>query len=156
MIDVKEKIRRVHVGDNLQSLRMKAGLTQETLGKELGFTQSKISDLELTETISDELLQPFADFYGVSVSFLQKFNITDAEKSLISNTYNDAVNNTNEHAENTSANESNMQKTETNTNTTYNTTNYPIEQLTELYDRIIRLEKDLTLANYKLKEAGID
>lgn len=66
MAETAEKS-KVHHGHNLLLLRKKNGEKQDTIAKAYGCNQQRISQLESQETITDDVLQWFADHYGLEL-----------------------------------------------------------------------------------------
>ncbi|MDR0660464.1 MAG: helix-turn-helix domain-containing protein [Prevotellaceae bacterium] len=58
---------KIHHGHNLFLLRKQDGLKQETVALAYGCKQNRISQLENQETISDDVLEWFANYYGVTL-----------------------------------------------------------------------------------------
>ncbi len=135
MSKTAEKIQPNH-GYNLFLLRkMNGDMPQKTLAKEMGCNQQRISQLESQQTISDDVLQKFADYYGLALE-----DIRDNEVELkvapvvINNTFND----------NSSATNSGYIAHDQN-----NTYNNPLEEVLkisqekeELYQKIAQKEEE--------------
>jgi transcriptional regulator with XRE-family HTH domain len=81
----KPKTNKSHQGKLLRAMRHYKGKTQDQLAKEVNMSQSRIFELELMETVPDEALNKFADYYKVSIDFLKNFNLEEAGKNY---TYN--------------------------------------------------------------------
>ena len=60
-----------YIGNNILKLRLARGLTQETLGKEIGLTPSAISNIEKSISYpSIDTLIKLAEFFGVTLDYL--------------------------------------------------------------------------------------
>lgn len=60
-----------HIGNNIYKLRLTRGLTQETLGRQIGLTASAISNIEnATSYPSIDTLIKIAEFFGVTLDYL--------------------------------------------------------------------------------------
>ena len=108
----------IHQGRNVKRLREMLGIKQEVLASELGedWTQKKISLLEQKETIELNLLEQIAKALKVPVEAIKTF---DEEKAIfnIQNNYDNATH---------------------NVNFQFN----PIEKIVELYDALVKSEKE--------------
>ena len=62
---------RVHHGHNIASARRMKGLVQKTLADLLGMSQQRLSQIESTKIVSDEILQKVAEITGVSLEDLK-------------------------------------------------------------------------------------
>ena len=88
--ELKEKVKRKHIGRNEQSIRTSFGITQEELAAQLGISQQEVSKIENQEEIEEGLLSQIADVLGVSPEVIRDF---DMEKAIynIDNSYKDAT-----------------------------------------------------------------
>ena len=60
-----------YIGNNILKLRMARGLTQETLGKQIGLTPSAISNIEKSIIYpSIDTLIKLAEYFGVTLDYL--------------------------------------------------------------------------------------
>lgn len=60
-----------YIGNNILKLRMARGLTQETLGKQIGLTPSAISNIEKSISYpSIDTLIKLAEYFGVTLDYL--------------------------------------------------------------------------------------
>lgn len=60
-----------HIGNNIYKLRVARGLTQESLGMEIGLTPSAISNIEKSTSYpSIDTLIKLAEFFGVTLDYL--------------------------------------------------------------------------------------
>ncbi|NDV68583.1 helix-turn-helix transcriptional regulator [Dysgonomonas sp. 25] len=80
--------KKTHQGRLLRAMRSYKGRTQSQVAKDNNMTQSRIYELEISETISDEILQQFANYYEVPVEFLKEFDLEEAAKNF---TYNNSA-----------------------------------------------------------------
>ena len=119
--DTNEKI---HQGRNLKRFREMLGIKQEALATELGddWNQKKVSLLEQKETIEDDLLQQVAKVLKVPIEAIKNFDEKSA-LNIISNTFT------------------------SNDTSTLNAINYyptfnPIDKIVELYDALVKSEKE--------------
>ena len=62
---------RVHHGHNIASARRMKVLVQKTLADLLGMSQQRLSQIESTKIVSDEILQKVAEITGVSLEDLK-------------------------------------------------------------------------------------
>ncbi len=91
MAEVAERSRnrkKNHQGKLLRLMRTQKSKTQEQVARDNQLTQSRIYELELMETVPDEYLKKFAEYYGVSVDFLKTFDLDEAAKNF---TYNNSA-----------------------------------------------------------------
>lgn len=112
----------IHQGRNVKRFREMMGIKQEGLASMLGddWNQKKISMLEQKEEIEDALLQQLAEQLKVPVEAIKNFDEEQAVQ-IISNTFNDSsvLNGIN-----------------------YYPTFNPIEKIVELYDALVKSEKE--------------
>ena len=110
----------IHEGRNVKRFREMLGIKQETLAFTLGddWNQKKISLLEAREQIEPALLDEVARALKVPADAIKNF---DEEKAIniISNTFNDNAINMN-----------------------YQCTFNPIEKIVELYEALVKSEKE--------------
>ena len=60
-----------YIGNNILKLRLTRGLTQESLGKQIGLTPSAISNIEKSVSYpSIDTLIKLAEFFGVTLDYL--------------------------------------------------------------------------------------
>jgi transcriptional regulator with XRE-family HTH domain len=112
--------KKVHHGRNIKRFREMFGLKQEALAIELGedWSQKKVSRLEETPEIGDDLLEQVAKILKVPVEAIKNFS-EEAAMTFIANTFN-----SHDHS---------------------NSVNYnlnPIEKIVELYERMLTLERE--------------
>lgn len=120
MTETVEKPPKRHTGRNLQKIRVHLGVKQETLASNLGMSQQAISKIEQQEEIEEELLGKIADSLGVSSDLIKNF---DEEK---------AVYNINNFRDNT------FEEGATAIAQQFN----PIEKIVELYERLLKSERE--------------
>jgi transcriptional regulator with XRE-family HTH domain len=118
-----ENTKTIHQGRNVKRIREMLGVKQETLASELGFNQQKISLLEQKETIEPDVLQQVADVLKVPVEAIKNFDEQSAI-NIISNTFSDFKDNAIASAMN------------------YQCSFNPIDKIVELYERMLKLEKE--------------
>ncbi len=106
----------MHIGRKISRIRELRGMKQETLAQELGISQQAVSKLEQSEQVEDEKLEVVAKALGVSAEAIKNFN-EEAVFNNISNTFHD-------HA--------------SLINCQFN----PIEKIIELYERMLKLERE--------------
>src|SRR5258708_32628499 len=117
---------KIHMGRNVKRFREMMSIKQEALAAELGddWNQKKVSMLEQKETIEDDLLQQVAKALKVPVEAIKNFDEQSAV-NIISNTFHN-----NSHDESTF--------NALNLNPTFN----PIDKIVELYDALVKSEKE--------------
>src|SRR5688500_3388344 len=108
----------MHLGRKISRIRELRGMKQETLAQELGISQQAVSKLEQSEQVEDDKLEVVAKALGVSAEAIKNFN----EEAVIYNISN------------------NFQDQSVNTN--YQCTFNPIEKVIELYERMLKLERE--------------
>lgn len=115
---------KIHQGRNVKRFREMLGIKQEALASELGddWNQKKISLLEQKETIEPNLLEQVANALKVPVDAIKNFDEKSA-LNIISNTF-------------TSTDSSTL-----NAINYYPTFN-PIDKIVELYDALVKSEKE--------------
>ena len=116
---VNTMVDRVHEGRNVKRIREILGIKQDTLASELGLSQQAVSQMEQREMIDPDLLDKVAKQLGVPVDAIKKYN-DEVATNIIANTFND-----------NSAN-----------NFNYQCTINPIEKIVELYDALLKSEKE--------------
>ena len=74
----------IYLSENIKSLRLEKGLTQETLSEFLGVTSQSVSNWERGESYPDITLLPeIAGFFKVSVDELLGVNRAEDEEEII-------------------------------------------------------------------------
>jgi transcriptional regulator with XRE-family HTH domain len=119
-----------HVGRKISRLREQRGIKQETLAEQLGISLQSVSKIEQSEEVEDITLERIAKVLGVT---------PDAIKNLSEETI---VNNTQNNYEGSIINGHNFN---------YGTIN-PIEKIAELYDALIKSEREKIALLEKLME----
>lgn len=112
----------MHLGRKVGRMRELLGIKQETLAAELGISQQAVSKLEQSEKIDDEKLEQVAKVLGIKSEAIRNFN-EEAALSIISNTFN------------------------SNDSSTLNAINYyptfnPYDKIVELYEALLRSERE--------------
>ncbi|MDR2956267.1 MAG: helix-turn-helix domain-containing protein [Prevotella sp.] len=125
-----------HHGKNIGFWRTFNKWTQLQLGEMVGLSQNTISDLEQQKEINENTLHKLATALGVHINSLKE---CDHQKTL--DTCRHIVNYINN-------NYIESGSTIENLNNINNTRNYPLEKVSELYERIT----ELTVENVLLKE----
>jgi len=113
------------IGKKIESIRNLRGLTQEELANGLGVSKQAVSKLEQSEKIEDERLSQIADVLGVTLDGLKGFR----EDNVFINTNNFYDTTTFTHSP-VSANVSSQ------------TINNPIEKIIELYESLLKSERE--------------
>jgi transcriptional regulator with XRE-family HTH domain len=109
-----------HDGQNIQKLRVFLGVKQETLAADLNISQQAVSKIEQQTEIEEDQLKKIAEALGVSAETIKNF---DEEKSI----YN--INNI---RDNTFAEGCTSIAQQFN----------PIEKIVELYERLLKSERE--------------
>ncbi|HET8573940.1 MAG TPA: helix-turn-helix transcriptional regulator [Edaphocola sp.] len=104
------------IGRNIERIRRLKGIKQETLANELGISRQLLSKIEQSDTLDDERLEQVAGALGVTAEVIRKFN----DEAVVI------------HVENMNDNSG------FNFNCTFN----PIEKIVELYDALLKSEKE--------------
>ena len=74
----------IYLSENIKSLRLEKGLTQETLSEFLGVTSQSVSNWERGESYPDITMLPeIAGFFKVSVDELLGVNRAEDEEEII-------------------------------------------------------------------------
>lgn len=113
---------RVHLGRKIERIRELRGMKQETLADILGISQQAVSKMEQSEQIDEERLQKVATALGVTPEAIRHFS----EEALFNN-----INSIHDNHEN-SVN-------------TFHVVNYqfnPVEKIVELYERLLKSERE--------------
>lgn len=111
----------IHQGRNVKRFREMLGIKQEALALELGedWSQRKISLLEQKELIEPELLDQVAKALKVPAEAIRNFD-EEAAINVIGNNYHD----------------------HSTSNVNYHCTFNPIDKIVELYDALVKSEKE--------------
>jgi len=121
-----ETTNKPHIGRKISRLRELRGMKQEALADHLGMSQQSVSRIESSETVEDAVLEKIGAALGISAEAIKNFN-EEAVFNIINNTYN-----------NTSNENSTLISSSVNYQPTFNT----IEKIVELYERLVKAEKD--------------
>lgn len=117
--------KKLHIGQNVQRIRIYLDVKQETLAESLGVSQQEVSKIEKQEEIEEYLLLNIADSLGVSPELIRNFNLERA----INNVYNNNI------------------ETSISTNSTPDIDGSNIKMINkiiELYERILASEMEKT------------
>lgn len=120
-----------HIGRKISRLRELRGIKQDALAAELGMSQQSVSRIEASETVEDAVLEKIGVVLGVSADVIKNFS-EEAVFNVISNTFNEGSSN----------------------NNNYLCTINPIEKIIELYERLVKAEKDRADALERLLGGG--
>ncbi|AKD04301.1 helix-turn-helix transcriptional regulator [Pontibacter korlensis] len=130
-METAAKRRPIHLGDHVRRMRTALGVKQSALASELGMTQQNISRIEQEEEVDDMTLEKIGQALGVSTEAIRNFD-EEAAITIISSTLHDnagSINNT--------------------CSITFN----PIEKIVELYDALLKSEREkVELLERMLKE----
>ncbi len=121
----------IHHGRNVKRFREMLGIKQEGLAYELGedWNQKKISQLEQKEVLDDPLLEQIAKLLKVPVEAIKNFD-EEAAINVIGNSYHD----------------------NSTSNVNYHCTFNPIDKIIELYEALVKSEKEKVELLQKLLE----
>ena len=120
-----------HVGRKISRLREQRGMKQETLAEQLGISLQSVSKIEQSEQVEDITLERVAKALGVTPADIK--NASDETiNNYIQNNYEGAILNG-------------------SSNVNYGTIN-PIEKIAELYDALIKSEREKIALLEKLME----
>ena len=145
--DMLQQSRKVNHGLNIKRLRLRQGLKQDTMASLVNLSQQTVSRYESMREIDNEMLERFAKALKVPVELIETMEEGDSPLIFVeNNTFTETDN---------KAPINNMIGLENTAN------NYPIEQVTELLERILKeekannaaLEKRLTDLEEYLKQA---
>jgi len=119
----------IHQGRNIKRFREMLGIKQEGLALELGedWNQRKISLLEQKEVIEQDLLEQVAKVLKVPVEAIKNFD-EEAAINVIGNNYHD----------------------NSTSNVNYHCTFNPIDKIVELYDALVKSEKEKIVLMQKI------
>ena len=113
----------IHQGRNIKRFREMLGIKQDALAHSLGddWNQQKISLLEQKEAIDNELLEQVSVALKVPVDAIKNFD-EEAAVNVIGNNYHD----------------------NSTSNVNYHCTFNPIDKIVELYEALVKSEKEKT------------
>lgn len=125
----------IHHGRNVKRFREMLGIKQEGLAYQLGddWNQKKISALEQKEIIDDPLLEQVAKLLKVPAEAIKNFD-EEAAINIVSNTFHDFKDNAIASAMN------------------YHCSFHPIDKIVELYEALVKSEKEKVEILQKLLE----
>ena len=108
-----------HLGKKISRIRELRGMKQETLAEQLGISQQAVSKIEQSGDVEEITLDRIGKVLGISATGIRNFS----EEAAINyfNTFND---------------------TSTGAFQNYNCTFNPIEKIVELYDALLKSEKE--------------
>lgn len=109
----------IHEGKNVKRIREILGIKQEALAADLGLSQQAISQLEQKEALDAQVLERIAQALKVSPEAIKNFN-EEAAINIIGNNYHD----------------------NSTSNVNYHCNFNPIEKIVELYERLLKSEKE--------------
>lgn len=115
-----------HIGRKISRIRELRGMKQEALAEALNISQQAVSKIEQSEEVEDGKLEEIAKVLGVTKEGIENFS-EEAVFNIINNTYN-----------NTSSDSSTLIASSVNYQPNFNTT----DKLVELYERLLKAEKD--------------
>lgn len=110
---------KVHEGRNIKRIREILGVKQDALANDLGLSQQAISQLEQKEKLEPDQLKRIAKHLGVPEDAIKNYN-EEAAINVIANTFHD----------------------NSATNVNYQCTFNPIEKIVELYDALLKSERE--------------
>lgn len=112
-----------HLGRKISRLRELRGMKQETLAEQLGISQQAVSKIEQSESVDDTTLDRIAKAIGFTPAAIKNFS----EEAVITN-----IQNNYEGSNNAGPNGGHNQ------NCTFN----PMDKIVELYDALLKSEKE--------------
>jgi len=115
-----------HLGRKISKIRELRGMKQEALAIALGVSQQTVSNIENSEKVEEALLEKVAQALEVSVEGIKNFS-EEAVFNIINNTYHNNSNDT-----------STLIASSVNYQPTFNT----VEKIVELYERLVKAEKE--------------
>ena len=115
-----------HIGRKISRIRELRGMKQEALAEALNISQQAVSKIEQSPDIEDDKLEQIAKVLGVTKEGIENFS-EEAVFNIINNKYN-----------NISSDNSTLIASSVNYQPNFNTT----EKLVELYERLLKAEKD--------------
>ncbi|WP_017733034.1 helix-turn-helix domain-containing protein [Nafulsella turpanensis] len=122
---------KVHEGKNVKRIREILGIKQDALAFELGLSQQAVSQMEQKERLEPELLEKVAQQLGVPAEAIKSFNEEKAV-NIIANTFKD-----------------------NSSNVAYQYNFNPIDKIVELYDALLKAEREkITLLEKMMEKKG--
>ncbi len=119
------QIHPISIGKKIEKLRKMRDMKQEALAEALGISRQSVSRIEQSDEVDDEKLQQIAKALGVTVETIKNYS-DEATINYIQYNYEGS----NKHATNFS--------TINNHDCTFN----PIEKIVELYDSLLKSERE--------------
>jgi len=110
------------IGQKVERIRTFRGFKQEYLASKLGVSQQTVSKIEQQEEIEDDLLKQIAEALGVTPEVIKNFD-EDKITYIINHQYN-------------------IYNNEIKDNATNNFVFNPIEKIAELYERLLKTERE--------------
>ncbi|WP_345955215.1 helix-turn-helix transcriptional regulator [Mucilaginibacter sp. PAMB04168] len=110
------------IGQKVERIRTFRGYKQEYLASKLGVSQQTVSKIEQQEEIEDDLLKQIAEALGVTPEVIKNFD-EDKITYIINHQYN-------------------IYNNEIKDNATNNFVFNPIEKIAELYERLLKTERE--------------
>ena len=120
-----------HVGRKISRLREQRGIKQETLAEQLGISLQSVSKIEQSESVDEATLDRVANALGMTKDDVKNYNDETLFNLIQNNTFHD-------HS--------------TASTTNYQCTINPIEKIAELYDALIKSEREKIALLEKLME----
>lgn len=108
-----------HIGRNISRIRELRGMKQEALAMAIGVSQQTISNIEGSENIEDILLEKVSEALNVSPEGIKQFS-EETVFNIINNTFKDSSSN----------------------NNNYLCSINPLDKILELYERLLKAEKE--------------
>ncbi|MEJ8844733.1 helix-turn-helix transcriptional regulator [Lacibacter sp. H375] len=108
----------IHEGRNVKRIREILGIKQDALAMELGLSQQAVSALEQKEALDKEMIEKIAKVLKIPAEAIKSFS-DETAINIISNTFNDNAINMN-----------------------YQCTFNPLEKMVELYDALLKSERE--------------
>ncbi|WP_017730610.1 helix-turn-helix domain-containing protein [Nafulsella turpanensis] len=122
---------KVHEGKNVKRIREILGIKQDALAFELGLSQQAVSQMEQKEKLEPELLEKVAQQLGVPAEAIRSFS-EEAAINIIASTFTNNDNSA--------------------TNFNYHCTFNPMEKIVELYDALLKAEREKIALLEKMME----
>jgi transcriptional regulator with XRE-family HTH domain len=108
-----------HIGRNISRIRELRGMKQEALAMAIGVSQQTISNIEGSENIEEILLAKVSEALNVSPEGIKQFS-EETVFNIINNTFKDSSSN----------------------NNNYLCSINPLDKILELYERLLKAEKE--------------
>lgn len=132
-MEIAKQPNGLHIGRKIEKVRKLRGLTQDDLGNKLGgMSKQSVSRLESSEQLEDARLAEVCDVLGVTVEGLKSFE----EDTVLYNT-------------------ANFYEGSHSVNTNISTIiNNPIDKIIELYESLLKSEKEKVELLQRLNASG--